>query len=94
MTHMIVHAEGRADIGYGYLARTGVLAEFALNSGGSVTYVTKTPEPVGQMCSREVEIISLAQSDIHGAFLDWLSETRPDVVVTDSYNIGTGNSGH
>jgi spore coat polysaccharide biosynthesis predicted glycosyltransferase SpsG len=46
MTHMIVHAEGRADIGYGYLARTGVLAEFALNSGGSVTYVTKTPEPV------------------------------------------------
>lgn len=87
--HVVIRADGGPNIGYGHLVRTSVLAEYAMAKGDSITYASKTPDPAQHVCPGGTEILSLNPNDDHGTFLDWLSNIRPDVVVTDSYDIDT-----
>lgn len=87
--HLAIRADGGPNIGYGHLVRTGALAECALDTGDSVTYATRTPGNAREVCPEGVEVVGLDSGHGHAAFLEWLSEVCPDVVLTDSYDVDT-----
>jgi len=89
--HLAIRADGGPNIGYGHLVRTGALAEYALKNGNCVTYATRTPEHTHETCPQGVNIVALDAEQPHAAFLEWLSNARPDCVLTDSYEVDTAD---
>jgi UDP-2,4-diacetamido-2,4,6-trideoxy-beta-L-altropyranose hydrolase len=86
--HVAIRADGGPDIGFGHLVRTGALAATVLESGGDVTYLTRTPTSARRVCPEDIEAIELPDSEV-GAVCRWVDETNPNIVFTDSYNANT-----
>jgi len=88
MTHLAIRADGSPEIGYGHLVRTGALTQRFLENGHRVTYLTRTPSGVSDVCPNEVGIYRLGEDEIEDA-LAWLDENEPETLLTDSYNVDT-----
>ena len=88
MSHLAIRADGNAEIGYGHLVRTNVLAVEFLKREHDVTYLTRTPTTVSSVCEASVEIVDVRQNEI-AEILSWLSENDVDVLLTDSYRADT-----
>lgn len=86
--HLAVRADGNAEIGYGHLTRTSVLAQKFLEEGHKVTYLTRTSATALEVCSDEVSSYPL-DSDELSDVLWWLEENKPEFLLTDSYSVDT-----
>lgn len=88
--HVAIRADGGPSIGFGHLFRSGALAAYARSEGDRVTYATETPDHARAAAPDGVDVVDLGGEQGHAAFLSWLSTSAPDVVLTDSYDVGTG----
>jgi len=88
MKHLAIRADGSSGIGYGHLVRTGVLAQKFLKHNHQVTYLTRTPSTVSDVCPNEIDIYQIEEEEIKDT-LRWLERVAPDVLLTDSYNVDT-----
>lgn len=91
--HVAIRADGGPDIGYGHLVRTGALAQRLLDEGHRVTYATRQPETLADVCPAAVDRVSLDPQEDHRAFVEWLETTEPEVVITDSYEVDMTRQG-
>jgi spore coat polysaccharide biosynthesis predicted glycosyltransferase SpsG len=84
MTHLTLHANGGPSMGYGHLVRTSALATAWLNRGGSVEYVTSTPDPI-----RTVAPDAASVTAIEGPtrLPRRVEQSDSEVLVTDSYEV-------
>jgi len=86
--HIGIRADGSSEIGYGHLVRTGALAEKFLQHSHEVTYLTRTPSTVSDICPGAVSIHQLGDDEVDDT-VDWLERKKPDALLTDSYNVDT-----
>ncbi|ELY45586.1 pseudaminic acid biosynthesis-associated protein PseG [Natronorubrum sulfidifaciens JCM 14089] len=54
-----------------------------------MTYLTKTPEPVADVCPSAVDIYSLNIRHPHEDTVAWIEETGTEIVVSDCYDVDT-----
>jgi UDP-2,4-diacetamido-2,4,6-trideoxy-beta-L-altropyranose hydrolase len=86
--HFAVRADGSPEMGYGHLVRTGALAQKFLENGHRVTYLTRTPSGVSDVCPKEVGVYRLGENEVKDA-LARLDENEPEILLTDSYGVDT-----
>lgn len=84
-----IRADGGPELGIGHLVRSSVLANRFLEEGYDVTYLTKTPEPVANVCPSAVDIYSLDTRHPHENTVAWIEETGTEIVVSDCYDVDT-----
>lgn len=87
--HLAIRADGGPRIGFGHLFRSGAMAAYALSEGDRVTYVTETPKHTRTAAPDGVDVVDIDAGDSHATFIEWLSTSNPDVVLTDSYDVDT-----
>ncbi|WP_436930031.1 PseG/SpsG family protein [Halosimplex halobium] len=87
--HVAVRADGGPEIGYGHLVRTSALVEALLNTDHVVTIATTTPQNAQEVYPEACSVVEVSSRGDPETFLDRLSESNPDAVVTDAYPIDT-----
>lgn len=87
--HLVIRADGGPEIGYGHLVRTSTLAKLALEGGHSVTYATTTPEIAHSVYPSQSRMLTLERDGERERFPEWVEKKQPDVLLTDSYDVGT-----
>lgn len=80
-----IYADGGGSLGYGHLVRTNALAQECLKRGYDVTYITATPDPTRDITCGDVTISAV---DEPGELVPRSATMKPDILVTDSYEIG------
>ncbi len=84
-----IRADGGPERGIGHLVRSSVLANRFLKEGYDVTYLTKTPDPVADVCPSTVDIYPLDTQHPHRDTVAWIEETGTDIVISDCYDVDT-----
>ena len=84
-----IRADGGPELGIGHLVRSSVLANQFLEGGYDVTYLTKTPEPVADVCPSAVDIYSLDAQHPQEDTVALIEETNTEIVVSDCYDVDT-----
>jgi len=84
--NIVIIADGSSEIGYGHLMRTNSFAQEALSKGDKVTYLTRTLQEVESVCSSGVSVVAVENYD---EVIKRVDRDKPDVVITDSYDINT-----
>lgn len=87
--HVAIRADGGPDIGYGHLMRSNALAEVLQRRGHELTVATTTPRSAKSVFPETTQFVTLPSRGDPDPFVDWLSTTQPDAVVTDAYPIDT-----
>ncbi|GAA1329910.1 UDP-2,4-diacetamido-2,4,6-trideoxy-beta-L-altropyranose hydrolase [Streptomyces sanglieri] len=84
-----IRADGGPELGIGHLVRTSVLVDRFLEEEYDVTYLTKTPEPVANVCPSAVDIYSLNTQNPHEDTVAWIEQKGAEIVVSDCYDVDT-----
>ncbi|MDJ1431983.1 UDP-2,4-diacetamido-2,4,6-trideoxy-beta-L-altropyranose hydrolase [Halostagnicola sp. A-GB9-2] len=84
-----IRADGGSKRGIGHLVRSGVLADRFLEEGYEVTYLTRTPGTVVDVCSSRVNTYELDAQHPQKDAIEWIENTGTEIVISDCYDVDT-----